>query len=375
MRAPLHVIRRSAMSRSLILILGAAALLAAGCGGGSSRPAAQDAGSPLPVRAETAARQDWGSGLELTAGVLPMKRAMPGTVLLGRVEQILHREGDRVKSGAVLARVESREVSARLAQAEAGVTAARAMEENARRMKERMERLSEKQAASRKNLEDATAGYEAAAANRKAAEEGAQAARMYVSYSEVKAPFDGLIVERRIEAGDTAAPGMPLFTIEDISKVKIEAAVPESLAVGLAPGRPVEVEIASAGGAARPATIAEILPDADPRSRTVTVRIVIDNPDGEIRSGMFARVRVPAHVPTGSGAATALTVPDAALVRQGPLVGVFIVDGSNIARLRWVTAGETRAGRIEIQTGLVAGERFVLDPPAGLSDGRRVEVK
>ncbi len=351
---------------------------------------------------------------------------MPGTVLMGRVDQVLHKEGDRVKSGALLARIESREVNARLAQAEANVAAAQAMEENARRMKERMERLSEKQAATRKNLEDATAGYEAAAANLQAAEEGVKAARMYVAYSSITAPFDGTIVEKRVEAGDTAAPGMPLFTIEDSSKVKIEASVPESLAPGLVPGSAVEVEIEAAGGGRRAATIAEVLPDADPRSRTVIVRIVLDNADGAIRSGSFARVRIPtgqnpatggsagraaatsgpppaigatgslptaapsSPPPASAGTGAALTtgpsataapspavlfVPDSALVHQGPLAGLFVVDGSGVARLRWVTAGRSAGGATEILTGLLPGEKFVVEPPAGLADGRRVESR
>jgi RND family efflux transporter MFP subunit len=266
------------------------------------------------------------------------------------------------------------------------------MEENARRMKERMERLSEKQAATRKNLEDATAGYEAAAANLQAAEEGVKAARMYVSYSSVTAPFDGTIVEKRVEAGDTAAPGMPLFTIEDSSKVKIEASVPESLAAGLVPGSPVEVEIEAAGGGRRAATIAEVLPDADPRSRTVIVRIVLDNADGAIRSGSFARLRIPTGQnpatggDSGRAAATSgpppaapspavLFVPDTALVHQGPLAGLFVVDGSGVARLRWVTAGRSAGGATEILTGLLPGETFVVEPPAGLADGRRVESR
>ena len=356
-------------------LLLAAALASAACGGGRGAQRATAEQAALPAALETASETAWPAGSELTASVLPFRRATPGTVLMGRVDQVLHREGDRVRAGTVLARVESRDVAARLAQARAGVTAARAMEENARLMKERMERLHASQAATQKNLEDARAGHEAASANLEAAREGVKAAELYVAYSNVTAPFDGVIVEKRIELGDMAAPGMPLFVVEDTSKMKIEAAVPESAASGLASGRAVEVEIPAAGAALRRGAVSEILPAADPRSRTFTVRVLLDNHDGALRSGMFARLHISAGEAAGAPEGAVVTVPETALVRQGPLAGLFVVDDAGVARLRWITTGETREGRVAILTGLSAGERFVVSPPPELADGRRVEVK
>jgi RND family efflux transporter MFP subunit len=162
-----------------------------------------------------------------------------------------------------------------------------------------------------------------------------------------------------------AAPGAPLFTVEDLSKVKVEATVAESAAAGLAPGTPVEV--AFAGGVARPATITEILPGTDPRSRTFVVRVVLDNGDGTLRSGGFARLRLPG---TGGEPAGAL-VPESAVVRRGPLEGLFVSD-EGVARLRWVTLGAARGGLVEVLTGLAPGERVVAPVPPALEDGRRL---
>jgi RND family efflux transporter MFP subunit len=178
-----------------------------------------------------------------------------------------------------------------------------------------------------------------------------------------------VVTEKRVEAGDTAAPGMPLFVVEDTSKMKVEASVAESSLAGLAVGRPVEVIVDSLGGDARPGVLSEILPAADPRSRTFTVRVVLENPDGAMRSGMFARLVIE------KGTRNALAVPGTALVRRGPLTGLFVADEAGVARLRWVTAGTAREGKVEILTGLKAGERFVASPPASLEDGGRIEVK
>lgn len=298
-----------------------------------------------------------------TGTVEPWRRAMPSTLLMGRVESVLKREGDRVRRGETLATVDARDAAARKAQAEAALAAARAAEANARAMRERMERLEARQAASRKNVEDAVLGHEAARAQLRAAEEGVAAASVYTGYARIQAPFDGVVTQRRVEAGDMAAPGAPLFTVEDLSKVKVEATIAESATSGLVPGSPVEVTFA--GAPARAGTITEILPAADPRSRTFTVRVVLDNADGALRSGSFARLRLAG---AGDGAAGA-SVPEAAIVRRGPLAGVFVADGG-VARLRWITLGASRDGSVEVLTGLAAGERVVSPVPPGLEDGR-----
>ena len=189
-----HGFRSSGPAVLAVALLLAVATTGVGCGHDAEQHAAESR-TPLAVQVVTAAERDWSGGLEVTAGVQPLQRATPSTVLMGSVDQILKREGDTVKRGDLLARVESRDVAARVAQAEAAVAAARAMEQNASLMKERMERLHARDAATQKNLDDAIAGYEAAVANLRAAEEGVKAAEVYLAYSEVTAPFDGIVAE------------------------------------------------------------------------------------------------------------------------------------------------------------------------------------
>ncbi len=349
---------------SIFLALAAAA---AGCGHDEARHPRQT-GPAVEVAVVTAAEEPWPGGPTFSGTVEPLRRAELATVLMGRVDAVLHDAGDTVARDALLARGESREVAARLAQAESAVAAARAAERNAAATRDRIERLHARQAATQQHLDDARAGHEAAQAGLGAAEEGVAAARMYVSYAEVRAPFAGVVVERHVEAGDTAAPGMPLFTLEDLSRVKIEAQVPETVAGGLAPGDPVEVEVPSAGGA-RAGEIAEVLPAADPDSRTFTVRVLLGNADRALRSGTFARLRI-------SGAATpVLAVPESAVLERGALRGVFVVGTEGLARVRWVTLGERRDGRVAVLTGLSPGERVVAEPPLALQDGSPVEAR
>jgi len=359
----------SSVPRALAVASGVGLLLLVAACGGEHAPARPESGPPLDVPVGTAQESAAVNEVALAAGLEPWRRATPGTVLMGRVESIARHEGDRVRAGDVLARIASGDVTARRAQAEAAVAAARAMELNARLSRERMERLYERQAASRKNVEDATAGHDAARAQLEAAEEGLRAASVYVDYATVRAPFDGVVTRRNVEQGDMAAPGMPLFVVEDLSKMKVEAQVEERTAAGLTAGTAVEVVVDAVGADPREASIAEVLPTADPRSRTVTVRVILDNADAALRPGMFARLRLPR--PASEGAA-AVVVPESAVVRHGPLTGVFVVDGGGVARLRWVTLGAARDGAREVLAGLGAGERIVTAPPVELEDGRPV---
>lgn len=349
-----------------VVVLAATAALSLSCGAphGEARP---EAAPPLSVAVETTASVPSPGGLEATGSVEAARRASPGTILAGRVTKILKREGQRVRQGETLARVESGDVAAHVAQAEAAVVGAQAAETNARLMRERLERLVAKQAASPKSLEDAVAGYDAARANLHAAEEGVRAAGVMLSYGEVTAPFDGVIEQRMVEKGDTTSPGMPMFIVVDTARMKLEAALPESSARGLAPGSAVTVVVDGTDGASREATLAEILPASDPATRTVTARVLLDNADGTLRPGMFARVRFP-----GDGPAIVF-IPETAIVRRGPLTGVFVVD-ENVAHLRWITLGSALDERVEVASGLAAGERIVTAPAAELADGRRVEL-
>jgi RND family efflux transporter MFP subunit len=340
-----------------------AAALLAGCGGDGTAPAA---GAPAPpamaIDTAVAAYEAVPEIAEASGGVEPWRRVSPGSKILGRVDEVAVQEGDRVAAGQLLARLERRDLAAAVEQAAAAVAMAEAQAENARRQRERMETLHARGSVTDKNLEDATAGDRVAAAAVAQARANLDAARVAISYSEVRSPLAGWVVERRVQAGDMATPGQPLFTIEDLSRVKVVVEVAEAEVVGLAPGAPATVGI-DVLGSELPARVDRVVPAGDPASRTFAVKLVLDNPDGRIKSGMFARARFP------RGSRQALLVPRAAVVDRGQLRGLFVVDDGGRARLRWIKLGRPLGERVEVLAGLEPGERFAVAPPPGLSDG------
>ena len=337
-----------------------------GCGGGADgEPVSHQPTVRVQAAVDVAALSAVPSRLEVTGLAEAWRTVAPGTKLMGRIGRVSVREGDRVKTGQVLAELDSRDLVAAVQQAGAALAMAEANDENARVQQKRMADLHSRGSVTDKNLEDATAAARVAEAGVKQAGAALAAAEVNLDYAVVRSPIDGWVTARRVEAGDMAAPGAPMFQLEDLSRILIVLQVPESDVAGISTGDPVLVRL-DVDDAAREARVDRVVPAGNPGSRTYEVQVFLPNPDGRIKSGMFARA-----VFHGADR-QALTVPAGAVVRRGQLSGLFVVDAGGIARLRWVRIGRPAGDSVEILSGLGAGERFVAAPPAELVDGALV---
>jgi RND family efflux transporter MFP subunit len=337
-----------------------AALLAAvlsglaACGGhgsGEGRGAADAPGAgatPVPVRT-TRASGGTGAGLEIPGTVESVDTAAIASRAAATVIEVRAEIGDPVRKGAVLVRLDDRDFQARARGAEAGLHAAEAQ-------LERVRGLVARDAATAREVEAAEAAAAAATAER-------DAARAQIAYTELRAPFDGRVADRRVRPGDLAVPGQTLLVVQGAGALRVAATVSRAVADGLAPGQPVSVT--RDDGAPIEARLTVIAPAGDPASQRVLVKA--DLPAGAgLHAGSFVRLRLP-----GGGDAPVL-VPRAAIVERGALTGVYVVaDGR--ARLRWVSPGAVAGDTIEVRAGIAAGETIVV-APAGLSDGDAVTV-
>jgi RND family efflux transporter MFP subunit len=192
-------------------------------------------------------------------------------------------------------------------------------------------------------------------------------AEAMLGYAVIRAPFDGVIARKFVEAGDLASPGAPLLEIEGTDGFQVEAGIPDSLVAALPVGATADLAIASAGPTFA-APLAELSSAADANAHTVTAKFTI--PAGiAVRSGQFARVQVP-------GVSTRmLLVPPAAVAQIGQMERVFVVGEGRRAVLRLVKTGAAHGDRVEILAGLDDGEQVVLTPPVGLREGQPLEVQ
>ncbi|WHZ27702.1 MAG: ABC transporter, RND-adapter-like protein [Nitrospira sp.] len=290
--------------------------------------------------------------VEVTGRVAPLFQATLSSRIQGTIDTLLVREGVRVSKGQLLIRLDSRDLEADLARADAEV-------ENTKVQLDRMNQLYAHDAVSKQEMENAIRGYKVAEANRKAVE-------AQLSYTAVRAPFDGIITEKKAEAGELASPGQPLLKMEDPQRLRLEATVAEGDLKSLSRGDKIPVTIDALGEPALIGTVSQILPAGDPQTHTFMVKVDLPKTAG-LKTGMFGRF------PLEKGTAHSILVPSTAVVERGELNSVFVVGEDRIARLRWVKLGRRYEKQVEILSGINEGERVVMDGSRGV-DGAAVQV-
>lgn len=342
------------MQSRRLLVSSLVLALLAGCGKHATPESAAAPNLPaVKVRLAAVRAENLTTTTEVAGTVRPAQRAQVAAKLMGAIEELPVTLGQRVRAGELLVKIAGGEISARVAQAQSQLS-------SARRDLERERDLLGKNASTAdmvKGLEDRFAMTQAMV----------REAEVMLGYTSVRAPFDGVIARKLVNAGDLASPGLPLLELEGTADFQVEAGLPDSLAARLAPGAALTVEI-PATGVTFSGKLAEISSASDAGARTVSVKIAV--PAGTaVRSGEFARIQLP-----GAPART-LLVPAAAVSTSGQMERVFVAGDGNRAVLRLVKTGATRGERIEILAGLDEGERVIVAPPTGLRDGQPLEVQ
>lgn len=266
--------------------------------------------------------------------------------------------GTTVQQGAVLIRLDGRDLVAQLRAAEAGVGGARAEFARAAADHKRFSDLITRGSVTQQEYEAVRARYAAAQSQLQAAEQAVVQARVAVGYADITAPMDAVVAEKMIDAGDLALPGKPLLVLHDPRQLRIEAGVPEELAPRVEIGAAVTVRV-DAVGKTFATRIDELIPRADPVTRTIAVRAALPAGEG-LQPGMFGRLTIPA------GAVRILSIPRRAVRQIGQLESVQVMTPHG-PRSRHVQTGAVRDDEVEILAGLEPGESVLL-PADGLHE-------
>ena len=290
------------------------------------------------------------------------------TRLSGYIRAVLVQEGDRVRQGQVLVRLDTSDVEASIRQAQAGVSVAEAAFRDAEVDRGHFQQLFEHGTISDNEFRKVVLKDEAAHETLKQARAALDMACAQREYAAIKSPVDGTVVARSKLVGDLAVPGLPILTLESEHGLLFEAFVDvgvdkESLAA-FAVGKPVEVRI-DGRSAPLKGTVSRFVPSADPATRSYQMKIALPERAG-LTPGMFGRAAFQV------GESKLPVVPRQALVERGGLYGVFVVDGEGKAYFRWLHTGREWSDRIEVTAGLQPGERLVMAPDSALRDGDRI---
>lgn len=321
------------------------------CGGGheDSGKKTLETLEPVTIRTTQAQAETVPLCSESTGTVRSKNRASIAPKVTGEISSITVVPGQAVTKDELLVKISALEISSKL-------QSAQAMLDKARRDLKREEDLLASNASTPEMVNDLKDQFRIAQAT-------AREAETFLSYTEVRAPFDGVITRKHANEGDLSLPGQPLLEIEDLSTLRVEADVPENVGLRLKIGMPIEIGV-SGNDALISGIVEEMAPSADPMSRTFPVKISLPKDNG-LKSGQFAKVRVPIK-----DVNTVLVDPEA-VSKWGQIERVFVVNNQHL-QMRIVKTGSSFGDKIEILSGLTGNETLAICVDQPLQDGAPV---
>jgi membrane fusion protein, multidrug efflux system len=331
---------------------------------------------------------------ESVGTVTPGKSTMLSSQTIGTIVAVLAKEGDRVKQGQTLIEIDARDLRAELegaqaaleeanfaaGAAESAVSSVRDQKELAASTFKRYEPLVARGSVTPQEFDEVNAkrkvadaelaraeeNLRAVRARRKSAEAKVAYAKTLLSYTKILSPFDGVVTAKNAEVGLLATPGSPLMTVEQSGPFRLEVQVGETWIAQVKLGMAARIAI-DAIKAELTGKIDEIVPAGDPRSRTFTIKIGLPS-HPLLRSGLYGRAVFPL------GKTQVMLVPAASVVERGQLVGLYAVDDAGRVHLRLVQLGGRHDGKLEVLSGLEAGDRIVVDGIKRISEGSRIAL-
>jgi membrane fusion protein, multidrug efflux system len=320
--------------------------------------------------------------LEAVGTVRAAQTSEVASQMMGNIVEIRAHEGDHVQRGQVLAVIDDSQPRAAVDRATAAEVAAQqqligadsdlALADSTLK---RYQNLYEKKSVSPQEFDEVKARAQVALARRDMAKAGqaqAQAAlsqaRTSLDYTRIRAPFDGVVTEKKADSGALASPGMPIFTVEDVRRYRLDAIVNEDDLRYVRRGQQVAVVIDALDNMILKGKVLQIVPAADAATRTFLVKIDLPT-DTRLRSGLFGRAQF------SRGDRQAMLIPRSAVVERGQLQGIYVLDQQEFASLRYITLGKPSGAEVEVLAGLRDGERLVAKPGALDLNGKRIEVQ
>ena len=398
---------RSLEGRALTAAALAAAIFSAACSAERTSAAAPPEPAPVAVRAANVQSQRIDRFLRVTGSLAADEKADVAAETGGRVIETPVERGTRVTAGTVLVRISATEADASLREAEANAAQLEArlglapgqafdplkvpdvlnakasldwaeadfgrikalLDQKVVSQAEYDQRLTQVQAA-RQQYQTAQNGAQQSYRSLQAARARVDLARKSAADTVVRAPFPGIVAERLVSAGDYVSRGVKVATIVRIDPVRVELTVPEQYLSQVSTGQAVRLSVDAYPGEVFTARVRFVSPALKANQRALTVEAVAANPDGRLKPGLFATALLQQPAP-----APALLVPAEAIETVAGTSRVYTITADLKVEERIVTTGEKVGDRIEIASGVKAGERVAANPRGKLVDGTRVQIE
>ncbi|MCK5401065.1 MAG: efflux RND transporter periplasmic adaptor subunit [Flavobacteriaceae bacterium] len=339
--------------------------------GSDEKSTVKDNSSPIVVKVSSITQDSDNPFLSASGKIEAVNSANLSTRIMGFVDKIYVNVGDKVKKGKLLLSINNADLEAKLAQVNANITEATAAYQNSEKDYNRFTSLFNDNSASQKELDDITAHYSMAKARLEAAKQMMNEINAQFSYVNIRAPFNGVITNKFIDAGNMANPGEPLLEIESPDKFQVMAMVPESQISQIIIGTKVDVLIKSLNKTLT-GKVVEVSTSAKNTGGQYLVKIVLEKTDG-ILSGMYVSVQFP--VEKTKTTPNVVLVSTGALIHKGQLTGIYTVSQNNKALLRWLRLGRTFGDKVEVLSGLNIDEKYIISAEGKLYNGAKITIK
>lgn len=353
-------------------------LLLAGCGSNKNEaPVKREAVNGVTVARINPVQVD--AYYETSGTVRAKTVSIVASRVMGTVTSVRVKEGDKVAAGDILMTIDNRDTAQRVAATEAAFNEAQSAREAAGEQRslsevtfKRYKNLYDEKVISgqefdqievRKKVADADFNRASQAVERVKA--NLEEARVYHGFTQVRAPISGIVTEKKTETGSMATPGMPLYTIEDTSQFKIEAALDERLMKKVSPGMTAYI-LFNKTNEKFTGRITKVVPSIDTASRTFIVEITLQ--DRSLRTGSYGKVLIP------EGKKETLLIPVKSIVERGQLTGVFVVDDKGVITYRLIKAGKMYDEQTEVLSGLTKGESIIVSGVEKAIEGGMVKT-
>ena len=346
-------------------------LLITSCGSDHKAPITENM-NPVSVKINSVQADGNNPFVTASGKILATNSANLSTRMMGFVNKIYVKVGDKVQKGQLLVAINNTDLQAKLAQVNANITKATAAYNNADKDYNRFKNLFAENSASQKEMDDMTAHYEMAKAGLEAANQMKNEINAQFAYVNIRAPFNGVITNKFIEVGDMANPGAPLIAVESPKKFEVSAMVAESDISQIKSGAKVSVLVKSINKTIT-GKVTEVSTSAKNTGGQYLVKASLDKTEVSILSGMFATVQFP--VEKKSTAVSIVLIPESSIITNGSLKGVYTVSQQNTAILRWLRLGKTYGDKIEVLSGLNSDEQYIVSAEAKLFNGAKIVIQ
>jgi len=323
---------------------------------------------PITVQVEKVSASDENT-LKTSGKIKAVNQAQISTRMMGYIESVPAKVGQEVQKGDVLVQLNSQDLIAKKAQAQAQIAKAKSHLLNVEKNYNRFKNLLEKQSISQKEFDDIKMAYQMAKESLNAAQQMQVEVNAQLGYSIIKAPFNGTITNIFAEVGNLAKPGEYLVEIENNQLFEVSTSLAESQINRINTKTPVEVYIQSID-AKVPGQITELASSATTAGQ-YAVSVQLNSSPETLKSGMYATVEFQVNKTTTSQ----LYIKSDAIVKQGELRGVYTISSQNTAVLNWLKLGPRKGDLIEVISGLSAKEIYITSAEAKLYNGAPIEQK